>query len=1329
MKLLKTYGRKFKTSILEASNSKRDWSPEVVVLRSPRRNRSEILFDSICQPTSKPPRQRNRLGRCEHDSGLFDITPKQGSDDSSDVSLSPPGKVNRVQRKGRQRNCNTRKRMENVKPCREAKGHANRKAVTRKPNGRRPLTKLSLKTKRRQVNKKPSPSLLRNKKLRRGSTSTWSGSTASSTSSCEIQRRCLQDTMNSFTFNKRHSNRQASSAQHSTKGPLKCTEDPATSAESLLVRSPNLDRDEDWHDLAGTNCFKLSLSDIRRPEASTPVSRADCRVELSPSDTNLEHRSLGKVSPITPKRSEGPRRRSVHFSDSSASSFIFPVKETDWVTTRKKKRGSQHSRHDGEDKKARLSFEAKEGPAKGSRSPWSSTPAVIAANWSPFLVSTPVSHARMQGAQARRAWFLDCATQTPLAPLADVTNSLLAPDSLLPEDRARGTTLHGVRANLKRKLSGTSQFENILNKSHRSMSLRNAESLGCFELESPRKHCRTNQSHPSKRETPRAMEPALRTEHTKVPGRAPWETVPLREFHIELQKITPGVESKHTTTSGAGSKQAITSGLKGGRGSESWESSKEGFEHRGKLSWQHVALKEPRVVLVDILNVTNAQQCKYVRQPSRLQTSAPHGSTAGPQNKLGVAGAHQHQQKVQSPDAPWKNGSTHSRFPQCTPTATAEFGSRGTTLLPVEDALRKKFLLKEARIVLTPLANTGQGTVGRNEKGTKQNNVTSFLPSDCKRQCNTGGDVRDRLQQLSVSFAEAHQVFEADSTNFPSPGNRTQFDLRLGECSDSKRAKILTVDTPSSDGLVLELSQLMSATANYTKLKSSAPKDEVFSAQSAQNAYVGGRTRLQARLGRMATEKSTSALGDPLTAETNVTVRNPRKRSGLNSSSRNECCQPIQQCWVRSVSRSEQCAGTTGLFKDPGMFLATTDKRRRHATRLVSDAHLSPELEQPARATSCSFSRVDPQTTATMKQQGQFTMARKSLIPSAVLLDANLGLLGMCNQKEPLTFEQALGSKALKSCRKIGEGTFGEVYRIRLRARRTSAIKIVPIEGSLTVNGERQKTAAQILPEAIISVELSALSGQERADRCLNFIEVKRLYYIQDCYHPHLMKQWDAFDAKKSSENDRPDCFGRDQRFLMLEFADGGSSLEDYRVKSATEARSIFLQAACALAVAETALEFEHRDLHWGNILVAPTRQRSVSCRLAGRDFELDCAGVFVSLIDYTLSRIHKGGAVMFTDVSSEDDLFEGSGDYQFDIYRLMREHNQNDWKSFRPYTNVLWLHYLSRKLLEKRRYTAISQEQCSALAQLRQWSDTVILECRSSVELFFKCTGYKPNA
>lgn len=63
--------------------------------------------------------------------------------------------------------------------------------------------------------------------------------------------------------------------------------------------------------------------------------------------------------------------------------------------------------------------------------------------------------------------------------------------------------------------------------------------------------------------------------------------------------------------------------------------------------------------------------------------------------------------------------------------------------------------------------------------------------------------------------------------------------------------------------------------------------------------------------------------------------------------------------------------------------------------------------------------------------------------------------------------------------------------------------------------------------------------------------------------------------------------------------------------------------------------------------------------------------GVEATIIDLGLSRIGQGSLDTFW-TPFTDEIFEGEGDYQYDIYRMMRKHNEDDWESFRPLTNVM---------------------------------------------------------
>ncbi|XP_065851970.1 serine/threonine-protein kinase haspin homolog [Euphorbia lathyris] len=300
-------------------------------------------------------------------------------------------------------------------------------------------------------------------------------------------------------------------------------------------------------------------------------------------------------------------------------------------------------------------------------------------------------------------------------------------------------------------------------------------------------------------------------------------------------------------------------------------------------------------------------------------------------------------------------------------------------------------------------------------------------------------------------------------------------------------------------------------------------------------------------------------------------------------------------------------------------------------------------------------------------------------------LDPFSALMAVCAQTLPSTLLDVFSKYCNPdSIVKVGEGTYGEAFKAG-----NTVCKIVPIDGDL-VNGEVQKKSEELLEEAVLSRTLNHLRGSDNdsSNACTTFIETLDLRVCQGPYDKSLIKAWEDWDEKHGSENDHPEEFPEKQCYVVFVLQHGGKDLESFVLMNFDEARSLLVQVTAALAVAEAAFEFEHRDLHWGNILLSRNESATVQFILEGKKYFITTHGLQISIIDFTLSRINTGEDILFLDLSSDPDLFTGpKGDKQSETYRKMKEVTEDSWEGSFPRTNVLWLIYLVDILLQKKSY------------------------------------------
>ncbi|GAA5940393.1 uncharacterized protein JCM15063_002621 [Sporobolomyces koalae] len=307
---------------------------------------------------------------------------------------------------------------------------------------------------------------------------------------------------------------------------------------------------------------------------------------------------------------------------------------------------------------------------------------------------------------------------------------------------------------------------------------------------------------------------------------------------------------------------------------------------------------------------------------------------------------------------------------------------------------------------------------------------------------------------------------------------------------------------------------------------------------------------------------------------------------------------------------------------------------------------------------------------------------------------------------------------------KVGEASYSEVFSTVSQSGEAMVVKIIPI-AAIERNMEREQPDGDMpfLSEwnaVNREIEISKLlGGQDR--RVDGFVRFKGAFLVQGSYPESLLAAWDRFKTSQKPACDdqiRPSSLPPSQLYALILLDHAGTDLESWKLRNWKEAREIWEQVVEQLGRAECELEFEHRDLHWGNILIAPATppaQPALSDHFAALNLTPKKGTIATSprrspavqatLIDFTLSRINRPAStakpsrsrsksksveptVLF-DGFEDDCIFDGHGDTQFDVYRGMREVVEREgrgWQGFHPKTNLLWLHYLIDKLLHSKK-------------------------------------------
>jgi serine/threonine protein kinase len=251
--------------------------------------------------------------------------------------------------------------------------------------------------------------------------------------------------------------------------------------------------------------------------------------------------------------------------------------------------------------------------------------------------------------------------------------------------------------------------------------------------------------------------------------------------------------------------------------------------------------------------------------------------------------------------------------------------------------------------------------------------------------------------------------------------------------------------------------------------------------------------------------------------------------------------------------------------------------------------------------------------------------------------------------------------KKYSNIKQIEGGSYSFVYKAEDIFKRKVILKVRDV-GLRSTDGEvNRNSETQFLVSDLINAQrLNELRlSTDGLNYCSNFAKLLAINYV--------------YKMDKKLEN-RGEMTVTQQLF-------GGTNLWKCPKLKSEEALSIVSQVICSIAIAEHAIEFEHRDLHPGNILIDKTNDQYIEYCLNGNRFQVELHGYRVTIIDTTFSRSKLNNETIFNDLT---DIVNCDNEQMKDCYTKQRQLNSCEWIEFCAKSNIFWLKLIMNRICQQ---------------------------------------------